>query len=372
MPITFLNLKRQHSEIEAEVLEAVARVMQSGVLILGPEVAAFEIEWARYCGTLGAVAVGSGTDALALALISSGAVRKGRGDEVITSPLTAGYTALGIMNAGGIPIFADIDPQTYTLDPNTLESAITKRTRAIMPVHLYGQMADMPAIHAVAERNGLAVIEDSAQAHGARLGSESVGEHSRAAAYSFYPTKNLGAYGDGGAVVSNDAALLERVKQLREGGHQAALLGETEGCNSRLDEMQAAILRIKLRYLDRWNLKRQRLARIYDECLSSAQPLQLPVTRAPEAHVHHLYVVQHADRDGLRAHLAARGIETMIHYPFLLHQQPLFRSTTQAALPIAEHVGGRLLSLPLYPQMTDDEVHEIAEAVLEFVQDSAR
>jgi dTDP-4-amino-4,6-dideoxygalactose transaminase len=366
MSIPFLDLKRQHTEIEAEAIDAITRVIRNGVFILGPEVVAFEIEWAQFCGTSGAAAVGSGTDALTLGLIASGAVRPGRGDEVITSPLTAGYTALAILNAGGVPIFGDIDPQTYALNPETLQTAITKRTRAILPVHLYGQMADMPAIRSVAAFHGLAIIEDGAQAHGARLGSEPAGTQSQAVAFSFYPTKNLGACGDGGAVVSNDQALIENVKLLREGGHPAALQGEIKGCNSRLDEMQAALLRVKLRHLDQWNLQRRRLAGIYDQHFESARHLRAPAMRAPGAHVHHLYVVQHADRDGLRAHLSGRGIETMIHYPFLLHQQRLFQSVNQPVLPVAEYVGKLLLSLPLYPQLSDDEVREVAAAVLEF------
>jgi len=366
MPIPFLDLTHQHREVEAEATAALARVMSGGVFILGPEVAVFEEEWARFCDVRAAVAVGSGTDALALALTASGAVRKGRGDEVITTPLTAAYTALAITNAGGVPVFADIDPQTYTLDPHALEKAITPRTRAVVPVHLYGQMADMAAISDVAARHGLVVIEDAAQAHGARLAGKPAGAYGQAAAFSFYPTKNLGACGDGGAVVSNDTALIERVKTLRQGGHLAALRGEMEGRNSRLDEIQAALLRIKLKYLGEWNHRRRRLADVYGEALGPAQRLRLPSAREPDAHVFHLYVVQHPERERLRDHLAAHGIETMIHYPFLLHQQRLFRRGEQRALPVAERVAGRILSLPLYPQLTEEAVRAVANAILEF------
>lgn len=365
MPISFLDLTWQHKEIEPEAAEALARVMRSGVLILGREVEAFEDEWAHFCGAVGAAGVNSGTDALTLALIASGAVRKGRQDEVITSPLTAAYTALAILNAGGIPVFADIDPQTYTLDPSALERAMTPRTRAVVPVHLYGHMADMPSICDVAGRRGLIVIEDAAQAHGARIGGRRAGAHGHASAFSFYPTKNLGAGGDAGAITSNDAGLVERVKTLRQGGHIAALEACVEGRNSRLDELQAALLRIKLPRLERWNERRRRLAGIYDTALRGAA-LQLPVARQPDAHVYHLYVVQHPRRELLKAHLAAQGIETLIHYPFLLHQQAIFRQDTQPALPVAEDVAAKILSLPLHPHLREEEAREVATKILDF------
>lgn len=339
--------------------------MAGGVFILGPEVEAFEEEWARFCGLRGAAGVNSGTDALTLALIASGAVRKERGDEVITSPLSAAYTALAILNAGGIPLFADIDPKTYTLDPFAVERAITPRTRAIIPVHLYGQMADMHALHDVAARRGLVLIEDAAQAHGASVAGEGPDAHGHAAAFSFYPTKNLGAYGDGGAVASDDVGLIERVKMLRQGGHAAAIATDIQGRNSRLDEIQAALLRVKLRYLDKWNERRRSLARIYDQTLRDTR-LQLPATPAPEAHVYHLYVIQHPHRDRLRYHLATQGIETLIHYPFLLHQQRLFRRPEQGTLPVAEDVASKILSLPLHPHLTEEEIGQVAEEILLF------
>ena len=213
--------------------------MAGGIFILGREVEAFEEEWARFCGVRGAAGVNSGTDALTLALIASGAVRQGKEDEVITSPLTTAYTALAILNAGGVPVFADIGPRTYTLDPSAVERAITPRTRAVVPVHLYGQLADMPALCELGARHGLIVIEDAAQAHGARIERRRAGALAHAAAFSFYPTKNLGACGDGGAVPSDDAALIERVITLRQGGHAQALRAGVEGRNSRLDELQA-------------------------------------------------------------------------------------------------------------------------------------
>ncbi|HZS04931.1 MAG TPA: DegT/DnrJ/EryC1/StrS family aminotransferase [Blastocatellia bacterium] len=242
MRIPFLDLTRAHREVESEINDAIARVLGSGFYLLGPEMEAFEAEWAQFCGARGAAATANGTEALALALIASGAVRPGRGDEVITTPLTAAYTALAVISAGGVPVFADIDPQTYTLDPDAIEAAITPRTRAIMPVHLYGRMAEMAEISEIAARHDLIVIEDAAQAHGARTDDEWPGTHSLAAAWSFYPTKNLGAYGDGGAVTSNDTALIERIRVLRQGGQAAAIRGTVAGCNSRLDELHAAVV----------------------------------------------------------------------------------------------------------------------------------
>lgn len=368
MPISFLDLRREHEEVGDETMAAVERVLASGTYVLGHEVQAFEREWARHCAVRGCVGVGNGTDALTLALLASGAVRPGKRDEVITSPLTAGYTALAILNAGGVPVFGDIDPETYTLAPPALECALTPRTRAIVPVHLYGQMADMDAVCGFAARHGLIVVEDAAQAHGARLGAGRAGAWGHAAAFSFYPTKNLGAYGDGGAVTSNDAQLISRVKELRQGGHPQGLDGHVAGRNSRLDEAQAAVLRVKLRRLDGWNRRRQQLAGMYQRLLGGAGGrFVLPSVRAgARAHVFHLYVVRHPERESVRAHLAARGVETLIHYPALLHRQPLFRRRTQPALPVAEALADEIFSLPLYPQLRDEELHAVVEALLDF------
>jgi dTDP-3-amino-3,4,6-trideoxy-alpha-D-glucose transaminase len=368
MLVPFLDLRRQHQEIEAESMSALARVMKGGAYILGREVEAFEDEWARFCGVGGAAGTANGTDALSLALIASGAVRPNAQDEVITSTLTAAYTALAILNAGARPVFADINPQTYTIDPEAIEKAITPRTRAIVPVHLYGQMADMRSINEIAAHYGLTVIEDAAQAHGACWSGKSVGAHSVAAAFSFYPTKNLGAAGDGGAVVSNDLGLIERVKTLRQGGNASALQGAVAGRNSRLDEIQAALLRVKLGHLKKWNEQRRTLAHLYGQRLGRHAPsLIFPsVPAQPEMHVHHLYVIQHQERAPLRAFLAERGIETMIHYPYLLHQQPLFRPSARQSLPVAEQVAEKILSLPLYPQLSIAEMNAVCDALLEF------
>lgn len=349
---------------------AVEQVLTGGVYILGREVEAFEREWARFCGARSAAGVANGTDALALALVATGAVRPGGRDEVITAPLTAGYTALAIQNAGGVPVFSDVNPETYTLDPRALERALTPRTRAVVPVHLYGQLAEMEAVCDFAKRRGLVVVEDAAQAHGARFvsGRGRAGAWGDAAAFSFYPTKNLGAYGDGGAVTSNDASVIERVKELRQGGHPSALKGRVAGRNSRLDELQAATLRVKLRRLDAWNRRRRQLAQMYDRLLGRrVRRLILPsVSVGAGSHVFHLYVVRHPERELLRAHLAARGVESLIHYPAPLHQQTLFRRRVQHALPAAERLTGEILSLPLYPQLRDEELHAVVVAVLEF------
>ena len=365
MTISFLELTRQHRELEPELSDALQRVMGSGRFILGPEVAAFETEWAQYCGAQAAAGVGSGTDALALALVASGRVRRGIGDEVITTALTAGYTALAILNAGAVPVFADIHPQTYTLDAASVARMITPRTRAIVAVHLYGQMCDMDAICAVAADRGLFVLEDAAQAHGARRDGKPVGSFG-AAAFSFYPTKNLGGCGDGGAVVARDAELVERVRRLREGGHEAATAEGVEGRNSRLDELQAALLRVKLRHLDGWNERRRCLARFYNEALANVPDLRLPVAQDSAGHVYHLYVVQHPERTALRAHLTARGIETLVHYAVPLHRQRLFFRTEQPALPVTEALAPRLLSLPLYPQLDSAEAQAVVDAILAF------
>ncbi|HLM56286.1 MAG TPA: DegT/DnrJ/EryC1/StrS family aminotransferase [Pyrinomonadaceae bacterium] len=366
MDVPFLDLARQHAELGAGLTGAAGKVLAGGAYVLGREVEAFEREWADFCGARAAAGVANGTDALALALLASGAVRPGRGDEVITSPLTAGYTALAILNAGAVPVFADINPHTYTLDPEDLERSLTPRTRAVVPVHLYGRMADVGGVCDVAGRKGLVVIEDAAQAHGASADGRRAGAHGHAAAFSFYPTKNLGACGDGGAVTSDDPALVERVKGLRQGGHPPAMRGELAGRNSRLDELQAALLRVKLTRLDEWNRRRRALAAEYRRALKG-DPVILPeATADADSHVYHLFVVGHPRRDLLRAHLAARGVESLIHYPAPLHLQPLFPEGRRRPLPNSERAAERVLSLPLHPHLRDDELRAVAEAANAF------
>lgn len=358
--VPFLELSRAHLEIADEINSALQRVVTRGDFILGAEVEIFEREWADYCGTIGAVGVANGTDALTLALLAT--IKKG--DEVIMTTLTAGYTALAILNAGAIPIFADINPETFNICPNSVESCVTSRTRAVVPVHLYGQMAEMSRICEIAARRNLIVIEDAAQAHGAKFSGKRAGNFGRAAAYSFYPTKNLGAYGDGGAVVSNDDEILEKIKILRQGGHVENFQTNLQGRNSRLDEMQAAILRVKLKKLDEWNARRKAIAERYNEAFQNV--LQTPLTADAESHVYHLYVVRCAERERLRANLAERGISTLIHYPFLLHEQKLFRRPTQKTLPNAEKIAKEILSLPLNPHLTDSEIESVIDAVQSF------
>jgi dTDP-4-amino-4,6-dideoxygalactose transaminase len=368
MPISFLDLRRQHEEVGADVRAAVERVLAGGSYVLGREVEAFEREWARFCGVRACAGVGNGTDALALALLASGAVRPGRRDEVITAPLTAGYTALGILNAGGVPVFADVDPRRYTLDPRGLERALTPRTRAVVPVHLYGQMADMEAVCDFAQRRGLVVVEDAAQAHGARLGTVGARAWGHAAAFSFYPTKNLGAYGDGGAVTSDDAHLIERVKELRQGGHPSAL-GRT-GRGAQLAARRAtggdAARQAEA------SRRVEQAAAATGGAVSTPAEARRQTTRAPFGApgrgLTRLSPLRRAspERERLRAHLAARGVETLIHYPYALHLQTLFRRRVRPALPAAERLAGEVLSLPLYPQLREDELRVVADAVLEF------
>jgi dTDP-4-amino-4,6-dideoxygalactose transaminase len=344
-----------------DVRRAIDRVIDRGWFVLGPEVSAFEQEFAAASGAAHAAGVGTGTDAIALILR---ALDIGPGDEVITSPLSAAYSALAVIMAGARPVFADVDPRRATIDPERIEERVTPRTRAVLPVHLYGQPADMDAIARVAARHGLAVVEDCCQAHLATSGGRPVGTIGVAGAFSFYPTKNLGALGDGGAVVTSDAALADRVKRLRNGGQTDRYHHLEPGINSRLDDMQAAILRARLPRLRGWTDRRRALAARYRSRLAGA-----PVELLPErdgGHVYHLFVVRSPERDALQAHLASRGIETLIHYPIPIPRQPAMAGQHPADCPVAARLCGEILSLPLHPALRDDEVDEIAAAVHAF------
>ena len=348
-------------EDAAAVTAAIARVIASGWFVLGPEVETFEHEFAAAHGAACAVGVGNGTDALALILRGLGI---GHGDEVITTPLSAAFSALAIMMVGARPVFADIDPERLTLDPAAISAAVTPRTRAIMPVHLYGQAADMAAIERVAGRHNLPIVEDCCQAHLATADGRSVGTIGVAGAISFYPTKNLGALGDGGAIVTNDRALAERVKRLRNGGQAARYEHVEPGVNSRLDEMQAAILRARLPFLGAWTARRRALAAAYRTRLAGG-----PVCVPPEfdaGHVYHLFVVRSSRRSLLRDHLRARGIETLVHYPSAIPSQPALVAAKPAACPRAAAACGEVVSLPLHPALTDIEIADVASAVCEF------
>jgi len=363
-----VDLKRQYASIKDEIDAAVTQVLQSGQFILGEQVATFEREFATYCGAAHAVGVGSGTDALQLALMACGV---GSGTEVITVPHTAIATVTAIELAGARPVLVDIDPLRYTLDPERLAAAITPRTRAIVPVHLYGCPADMGPILQIAGRHNLMVIEDCAQAHGAGYRGRPVGLWGHVAAFSFYPTKNLGACGDGGMIVTDDQTLARRARLLQQYGWAERYVSSEKGLNSRLDEIQAAILRVKLQRLDAWNAQRRQLARLYNERLAGqvVTPFQPPDAQ----HVYHLYVVRHPHRDELQTFLRKRGIGSQVHYPVPVHLQPAYRDLGQAGdFPAAELAAGQVLSLPLYPELNAAEAETVAAAVVAFSTAIAR
>jgi dTDP-3-amino-3,4,6-trideoxy-alpha-D-glucose transaminase len=357
--IPFNDLKRLHARHADEIQAAAERVIASGYYILGPEVVAFEAAFAAYHGVGHAVGVANGTDALELALRAADI---GAGDEVITVAHTALPTAYAIERSGATPVFADIDPATYTLDPTAFEAAITPRTKAVIPVHIYGQPADMDAILLIAQRHGLLVVEDCAQAHGARLNGWPVGSLGHMAAFSFYPTKNLGAYGDGGAILTDDAELADRLRRLRNYGQQSRYHSDEYGVNSRLDEMQAAILRVKLDHLDEHNAERRELACDYEGDLTG---VITPAVRDGCFHVYHLYVVRHPQRDALMTSLDQRGVGTIVHYPVPVHLQALYQERGHQAgeLPHTERAAKEIVSLPMYIGLTDAERQAVAQAV---------
>jgi len=363
--VPFTDLKAHVSALRGEIDEAVARVLDSGWFILGPEVEAFERELARALDASDAVAVGNGTEAIQLALEALG-VRAG--DEVITSPLTAAFTALAVQRAGARPVFADLDAATLNVAPEAVERALTSRTRALLPVHLYGHPADLDPLLDLARRRSIPLVEDACQAVGARYKGRRVGALSGIGALSFYPTKNLGALGDGGAVLVNDPEVAQRVRRLRNGGQSDRYRHEVSGINSRLDEVQAAILRAKLRHLDDWTERRRALAARYRDGLSGVG-LVLPQEQTYARAVHHLYVVRHPRREALAAALREKGVGTLVHYPIPLHLQPAFASLggRRGDFPVAEKAAGAILSIPLYPEMTDAQ----AEAVIRAIRDVA-
>jgi dTDP-4-amino-4,6-dideoxygalactose transaminase len=351
--VPFMSLAPR--EDAADVRAAIDRVITRGWFILGPEVDAFESEFAAAMGARFAVGVGTGTDAIALTLRALGI---GSGDEVITTPLSAAYSALAIMMAGARPVFADIDPDRLTIDPRAIDAAVTSRTRAMLPVHLYGQPADMAAIETIARRHHLAIVEDCCQAHLATSNGRPVGTFGVAGAFSFYPTKNLGALGDGGAVVTNDADLAARLKRLRNGGQVDRYHHQEFGFNSRLDDLQAAVLRARLAWLPRWTARRRAVAARYRTALNGAA-VQVP-PEFDSGHVYHLFVVRSAQRSDLQAHLASHGVETLIHYPVPISQQPALASAAPTDCPLAASACNEVLSLPLHPDIGDDAVDWVA------------
>lgn len=359
----FYDLGLSDPALRADLDRAWARVADSGWVILGPELAAFEAEFAAYCGAGHAVGVGNGLDALTLVLRAADV---GPAQEVIVPAHTFAATWLAVIAVGATPVPVEVDPATYTLDPAAAAAAVTPRTAAILPVSLYGHPVDMDPLAALASKHGLFLLEDAAQSHGARYKGRRTGALAHATAFSFYPSKNLGALGDGGAVVTDDAALAERLRRLRNYGSSRKYVHEEPGVNSRLDELQAAFLRARLTRLDMGNAARRAIAARYGARLAGKTGLVLPAEASWAEAVYHLYVVRSARRDALRADLAAAGVETLIHYPVACHLQPAFASLGfgRGAFPLAEQLAAELLSLPLWPGMGDAGVDEVARAVL--------
>ena len=350
--------------IKEEIDAAVRRVIRSGRLILGKEVEEFERSFALSCGCEYGIGVNSGTDALHLALRAIGVVD---GDEVITVPNTSPATVSAILQAGAKTVLIDIEEASYLMDVNRLRRAITQRTKAIMPVHLFGQMAEIKPLLELADKVHLPIIEDCAQAHGASFDGKVSGSFGKMGCFSFYPTKNLGAYGDAGIIVTHDPQLAERLKMLRIYGFSKKSYSEFFGVNSRLDELQAAILSTKLRHLDAWNRKRRHLASLYIQQLSPL-PITLPHELKERKHVYHLFVIRLKHRDALRQYLFDRGIMTDIHYPTPIHMQPGFRSLgyKQGDFPVSEQVQSEILSLPMFPELKEEEVREVCRHILTF------
>jgi len=362
--VPFNDLKREHDAIHTELVSATTRVLASGYYILGPEVTEFEQAFATYVGVPHCLGVANGTEAIQLALQALGV---GVGDEVITVANAGVPGVAAIVALGARPVFVDVDKTTRVLDATLLEAAITPQTKAILPVHLYGVMVDMPAVMAIATRHGLAVVEDVAQAHGARLGTQGAGSMGDAAAFSFYPTKNLGAVGDGGAITTGRADVAHAVRQLRQYGWERKYhTGAVSGINSRLDELQAAMLSVKLTYLTARNQRRADIAAYYNERLAAA-PVQTPVVPAQQQAVFHLYVITSQRRDALAEYLRQHGVGSDIHYPLATHHQTPYRHYAPAhGLPVSEHLATTVLSLPNFPDLSDAEVEYVADRVVRF------
>ena len=369
--VPFLDLKRQYQQIKNEADRAVLGVLESCQFILGPEVSAFEEEFAAYCGTPHAIGCNSGTSALHLALLAAGI---GAGDEVITVPFTFVATAGAIRYTGARPVFVDIDPATFNMDPRGIEAAITSKTKAIVPVHLFGQCADMDPILEVARRHGLAVIEDAAQAHGAEYKGRRAGSMGDLGCFSFYPGKNLGAYGEGGIVTTADPEHARRIRMLRDWGAEQRYHYLLQGYNYRLDAVQAAVLRVKLRYLESWTEARRANARRYSELLTGGG-IVLPLETPGNRHVYAVFAIQAENRDALQKDLQADGIGTAVYYPIPIHLAEAHRDLgyRAGAFPASETASRRQLSLPVFPELTDAEIRQVADGVRNFYQsDSGR
>ena len=368
--VRYLDLKAQYHSIKAEIDAAIAGVLESSQFVLGHEVAAFEREFAAFCGASECVALNSGTSALHLALLAAGI---GPGDEVITVPFTFVASVAAILYVGARPVLVDIDPGSFTLDPAAIEAAISPRTKAILPVHLYGQPADMDPIRAIARSHGLVVIEDAAQAHGAKYKGRPVGSLGDLACFSFYPTKNLGAYGEAGAVTTSNAAYAQSIRLLRNWGQDHKYHHLLRGYNYRMEGLQGAILRVKLRHLEKWTEARRRIASKYNRLLADCG-VDLPLEMPWAHHVYHVYTVRAEDRDRLQAALADQGVQTAIHYAIPAHLQPAYSELGygKGSLPNAESAAEHVLSLPMYAELSDEAVELVAKAVLKATAHKAR
>jgi dTDP-4-amino-4,6-dideoxygalactose transaminase len=368
MTVPFLNLKRQYSSIKNEIVPAVVDVLESGQFVLGPQVESFEQDFARYCGVKYAVAVNSGTSALHLALLAAGV---GPGDEVITVPCTFVATTAAILYSGAKPIFVDVDPITYTMDSTLIERAITKKTKAILPVHLFGNPADMASILNIAERHHLVVIEDAAQAHSAEYRGVRCGAIGQMGCFSFYPGKNLGAYGEGGLVTTNNPEYARTIRMLRDWGAERKYEHVLKGFNYRMEAVQGAILRIKLRHLDRWTDARRAHAARYDKALADSG-LTLPTPQRGSKHVYHIYPVLTQDRPSMISWLNSFGVQTGIHYPHPVHLLPAYEDLgyRRGDFPVRERIALQELSLPMFPEMSESELSCVVDGVMQFASRS--
>ena len=368
--IPLMDMAAQYRSVAAPLEAAVLSTLRSGRYALGPEVEAFERAFAAYCGAKHAVAVNTGTSALHLALLAAGIAP---GDEVITTPATFVATVAAIRYAGATPVFVDIDPERWTLDPSKLEAAVSPRTRAIVPVHLHGRLADMAAIVAIARRHGLKVIEDAAQAHGAFRGEVGAGSFGDAGCFSFYPGKNLGACGEGGAVTTDDDAMAETMRRLRDWGQEGRYNHVLEGFNYRMDAVQGAALRVKLQRLQSWTDARRRIAARYHALLDGSG-IGLPAPSGPDDHSYHVFAVRTPARDRIRALMTTAGVETGLHYPRPVHLQPAYATLGygRGDLPEAEALASETLSLPMFPELSDAQVQQVAESLLHALDVSRR
>lgn len=363
--IPFVDLKAQYRSIKSEIDAAVLALLDSTQFVLGPEVRAFEEAFAPYCGAAQAAAVNSGTSALHLALLAAGV---GPGDEVVVPAMTFVATSAAVLYAGARPAFAEVDDRTWTLDPAKLEAALTPRTKAILPVHLHGRPADMDAILEIARARGITVIEDAAQAHGAEYKGRRAGSMGALGCFSFYPGKNLGAYGEGGAVVTSDPALDRTVRLLRDWGAEKKYVHSLKGFNYRMEGLQGAILKVKMKHIEAWTEGRRRAAALYDQALAGVPGVTVPDGGRAEAglrHVYHVYAVRVAERDRVQAALTAAGVASGIHYPIPVHLQPAYAEFgyKPGDFPVAERLGAEFLSLPMFPELTPDQIDTVARAL---------